>query len=476
MKRRTTLIFLICLLTGINIFAQSEPEISLNLLANDKIADVNVDYDKFVKSFGEAVRLMKKEFYGISRDQKIALLIVSHKNEKPTVQLYAKPSLDVIREKSFVDQINAIKFENTKLVDFPILITTNVTVDDVNSVFDGIISPVEKSRKEYEAASLKKKVELNKAWAANEVLPVLSAYQTIVDDKFLGIKNFGNLISKKNFSETQYTSNLTDNNSDYWRACMEMSSGNELIPATKIFMYISQGEFDYAKKYLEIVRTFSDKTSITNKYLEELSWRLDLFYKQLNTEIEKGIVENDKGNYENAIAIYSNILNNYPNSAWALYEQYFTQNTLGIKNKEIKLDDRRNWDKAKINIFKSDPLYKMDVWASTGKESYLIFRRNEIAGLFKNNDEYLNDIYKYADISMDLGIYDFAAQLFWYSFTYNKVNSSKSLNKFLYCIDKLGVTELKQAFEGNFEKEFKKIDTEKEKEMKGSDSFKVIKK
>ena len=80
MKRKITLIILICVLTGIHLNAQSEPQISMNLLANDKIADVNVDYDKFVKSFSEAVKLMKKEFNGVSKEQKIALLILSHKN------------------------------------------------------------------------------------------------------------------------------------------------------------------------------------------------------------------------------------------------------------------------------------------------------------------------------------------------------------------------------------------------------------
>ena len=79
MIRKITLLIAICILTEMNLFAQSEPEISMNLLANDKIADINIDYDKFVKSFTETVKLTKKEFFGISKDQKIALLIVSHK-------------------------------------------------------------------------------------------------------------------------------------------------------------------------------------------------------------------------------------------------------------------------------------------------------------------------------------------------------------------------------------------------------------
>ncbi len=476
MTGKITLAIVICVLIGMNLFAQSEPEISMNLLANDKIADINIDYDKFVTSFTETVKLTKKEFYGISKDQKIALLIVSHKTGKPTIKFYSKPTIDIIKEQSFVNQINALKFENTKLVDFPILITSNVKSDELDNTFNEIISPIEKAKEEYSQADLKRKLELNKAWAINEVLPVLAGYQTIVEDKFPGVKNFGTLISKTNFSETQNIHKLTDNNSDYWRASMEMSSGNELIPETKIFMYVSQGELDYAMKYLEIVKIFASETSTVKQYLKELSWRLELFNKQLNGEIEKGVAEHDKGNYKNAIDIYTDILANYPNSAWALYEKFYSQNTLDVKNEKIKFGERGDFDNAKIDIYKHNPLYSMDVRANTGKESYLITRRDEISHLFKSKEETLTDIFKYADISMDLGVYDFAAQLFWYSFTYNKDKKTQSLNKFLYSIDKLGVTDLKQAFKGNFEKEFKKINSEKEKEMKESDAYKVIKK
>jgi len=476
MKRKITLIILICVLTGFHLNAQSEPQISMNLLANDKIADVNVDYDKFVKSFSEAVKLMKKEFNGVSKEQKIALLIVSHKNGKPTVEFYSKPTVDIIKEQSFVNQIKSLKFENTKLVDFPIVMTLNVKPDEVNNAFNEIISPVEKAKEEYKQADLKQKSELNKAWATTEVLPVLAAYQTIVDEKFAGVKNFGNLIAKINFSESQNTFKLADHNSDYWRACMEMSGGNELMPETKIFMYVSQGEFDYALKYMEIVKIFASETSVVKHYLNELSWRLELFNNQLKGEIENGVSEHDKGNYQNAINIYTGVLSNYPNSAWALYEKYFSQNALDIKTEKIKSGERESWDNAKINIYRCNPLYSMDVRANTGKESYLITRRGEIASLFKNKKEILNDVYKYADISMDLGVYDFAAQLFWYSFTYNKDKNTESLNKFMYCLDKLDVTNLKQVFNGDFEKEFRKIDAAKEKEMKESDAYKVIKK
>ena len=328
---------------------------------------------------------------------------------------------------------------------------------------------------DYENASLKQKFEMNKTYAIKEALPVLSGYQTIVEDKFAGVKNFGNLVTKTNFSEQQDILKLTGNNSDFWRANMEMESGNQLIPVTKIFMLISQGEFDYAIKYIEIVKMFSKSETYADKYLEELSNRLDLFNKQLNTEIEKGIAEHDKGNFEKAISIYSEILKLYPNSAWANFELFYSQSELNKKNGDGKLNSIENWNKKKTNILDHNPFYGLPISSQNPKDAYLLFRRNSIETLFKDKNERLNDIYKYAEIAMDLKIYDFAAQLFWFSFSHSK-NNEDSIYKFLYCIEKLGVTNLKGNFKGNFEKEFKNIEKEKEKEMTKSEIYKSYQK
>jgi len=333
----------------------------------------------------------------------------------------------------------------------------------------------DQSNQEYENASLQQKFELNKTFAIKEVLPVLSGYQTIVEDKFAGVKNFGNLVTKTNFSEQQNILKLTSNNSDFWRAIMEMESGNQLIPVTKIFMLISQGEFDYAIKYIEVVKMFSKSETYADNYLKELSSRLEVFNKQLKTEIEKGIVEHDKGNFEKAISIYTEILKQYPNSAWANFELFYSQSELNKKNGNQKLNSNENWNLKKNIILDHNPLYGLPISSQNGEDAYLLYRRNSIGKLFKNKIEILSDIYRYADIAMDLKIYDFAAQLFWFSFSHSD-NNEDSLYKYLYCIEKLGVTNLKENFKGNFEKEFKKIEKEKEKEMTKNEIYKSYQK
>jgi len=473
MIKRSLTLLMILLITTLNSYSQTGPEITVNLLGNDRIAEVNLDQDKYINSIGALLDLMKTAFAGFPKDQKIAVLLVCHKAGKPTIELYSKPKINSDKEQAFLKDANALKFDNTKIVDLPVALGLNIAADGLGKEFKELVSPAEKARTEYENASLREKYELNKAWAINEVLPVLSAYETIVDEKFAGVKNFGKLVAKTNFSTSQDIPTLTNNNADYWRAILEMNLGNQLISATNIFIYVSQGELDHAGRYLGMINYFSDPKSITDDYLTELTWRLQIFNQQLNIEIKKGINEHDKGNFKKATEIYDNVLAIYPNSAWASYELYYSKNSLDVKSGEKAVDNRSNWDAAKPGIYRADPLYTMDVRASNAKEGYLLFRRQQIDQLFKDKAQRLSDIYKYANIAMDLGVYDFAAQLFWFTFT-NGQEADQSLGYFLYCIEKLGITNLKENFKGDWEKEFKKIEAEKEKEMKDDPMYKAF--
>jgi hypothetical protein len=158
-----------------------------------------------------------------------------------------------------------------------------------------------------------------------------------------------------------------------------------------------------------------------------------------------------------------------------LYEKYFSNNAQKLSENKVTNDDRRDWDMAKSEIYKHNPLYNMDVRASNGREAYLLFRRQGVSNLFKKKDERLKDVFKYAEIATDLGIYDFAAQLFWLTATFDQGNSTESINNYLYCLDKLGERELKSNFKGNFDKIFETIEQNKEKEMKSSSIYKSMK-
>ena len=468
---------LLFLAIGTHAFSQNtEPEITVNLLANDKIADVNVNEETFIKSLGSIMDYCKNNFKTFPKTQKIGILVIVHKNGNPTYKCYSNPKFESSVESKILQELRAISIENTKIVDFPIFISINSSNKGIITDFEDYIDPVKQKMTDYKNADLQTKLKLNKEYAINEVLPVLTAYLINVDDKFAGVKNYGKLIHATNFNVSQNIDELTSKNKNYWRATMEMNVGNQIIPISKIFILVAQGELDYAKKYIEIIRFYSDPKTYSDGYLEEINDRIDMFNDDLNKEIEKGISEHDKGEYQKAINIYDEILKIYPNSSWTLYEKYFSKNSLDINENKITTTNRQNWDLAKGEIYKHNPLYNMDVIASNGKEVYLLFRRQEISKLFTKKDDRLKDVNTYADISVDLGVYDFAAQLYWLTATFDKKNSQTAINNYLYCLDKLGETELKSNFSGNFDKIFKEIEEERQNKMIKSDIYKSMEK
>lgn len=460
---------LVLLTINLSVFAQ-EPKLTIALLENDDIAEVNVNQDDFVEYTGKLTDVAETIFSDIEKEQKIAILVVNHKVGKPTIEVYASPELSEEKETLFLTTIDSLSVENTKLVDFPMLILLNTDFFSIDKGFEELILPKDRRKNEYKEADLKTKYELNKSFAV-EVLSILGAYEKKVNKQFEGVKKFGKLISSTDFKENQNIAELVDNNYNYWRAIMEMSPGNQLIPITKIFILVSNGEFDYAMKYIEIISMYSDPSTISSKYLSMIYKRINIFNKSLYKTLNKGIKYHDKSEYTEAIDIYNTILESYPNSAWTKYELYYSKNALDLKNDKIDINYREDWDKVKIAIYKNNPMYHMDIRASNGKEGYLLFRRFEMNELFKNRDNTAEDIYEYANIAMDLGVYDFAADLFWISFTFTKKND-KALYRFLYCLEKLEVTDLKDNFKGNFEKEFSKIEKNKQKEMTKSSIYK----
>jgi TPR repeat len=457
--------------------AQSpEPQLYIVLIDQNDLSDVNVDdSEAFAKGLSPVIDLLQQEFKDIPATQAVGVKVTLHKTGAPTYSFYSKPAIAKKREADFMAKAKKLTLPNTKLVDFNLFVALN-SEDGKHEEFFGFKSPTDERLEAYAAASLKEQVELNKKWAIEEVLPVLAAYGYRVDEKYAGVKGIGTQVAATNFGQPQDIDKLTGNNSLYWRAVMEMEPGNQLIPVTKIFSMVSQGEFDYAGQFGTLINIFSDEKTVTDAYIREWVWRKEQFNKKLEAEINKGIVLHDKGKYAEAIAVYKNVLKLYPASAWARYEIYFSQNALDLEKGKYEKDDRKLWDESKAAIYKLNPLYDMDVRASNGREAWLIERRMALQGVFKDSKNRLAEVYEYADIALDLGAVDFAAQFFWLTYTYGKDDfKKKSLARYLYCLEKLGVTQWKSQFEGDWPKAFADIDKEKDEAMKNSTMYKSMK-
>lgn len=459
---------------AVNTNAYSQKKVNIILLANDKIADVNIDKDDFIEKLKPLVDLVDKFGSANAATQKTALLYIAQKSGKPVIKVYTNPVIAVEKSNLLVAEAEKLPYSNTKIMDMPIMLTYNTEQSEYEKIFSEAIEQAFEKNSEFKKANFTQQYLLLKQWAIEEALPVLTAYEVNVEDKFAGVKNFGKLIQNTDFKKAVDIANLTDKNPDYWRAILEMNVGNQLIPATRIMMHISQGEFDYASKYLQIANYFSDDKTVAGQFLNEAKWRLKAYTATTDSIVESGIRQHDNRHPEEAIKIYNTILNTDPKKAWALYEKYYSQNAIDIEQKNVERNSRTNWDMAKKAIYTADPLYEMDVRAANAREGYLLFRRYEMKELFKKEDQLLSDVEHYADISLDLGVNDFAGLLYWYAFTFSKENS-RALNRFLYTLEKLNNRQLKENFKGDFEKIFKSIDEERDKEMKENSIYKSFK-
>jgi hypothetical protein len=448
-------------------FSQSEVELQIQLLTPDQIAEVTLDIEPVLdwvkKVYDEIENNLKNE----EGDKEVLIIITLHKDKEPTIDIGARPGIEKSSIDALLTGISKHEAPRTKISDysFAIIASLNNGCSEEIDYTPAVTLPKYKEYLKYKELDLQGKKNALQTWIQDEVLPVIMYYETTVDSVFKGVLSVGEILKQGKYDNSEINA-LTDSNPDYWRAIMEMSLGNQLIPFTKVCMHIARGEFDMATRLLFAINLFSDKSTLPAIFHDEISAKLNLLAEDLNLAINEGIALHDKGKYKEAVAHYENLLKIFPRSAWLNYELYYS------KTAEMKVDESdMEWDRRKNIIYSCDPMYYMDVRAKSGKEGYLLFRRREVNSLFQSEDSLKADFIRYADIALDLGNYGFAAQLYWLILNYfseEDYNNRNILAYYLYCLDKLGDTESIKNFQGDFFEEFKNIENERRKIMEES--------
>lgn len=450
---------------------KKEAAISIQFLTSESIGDINFDKEPFF-DYAKAVKAKCASLFDKDEDAKDVLVLVTFKkNSAPEVSTYWRPTRNKTKDEELLKELRALKPVKSLLVDYSLLYVVSTAGGDTNEKEEftpAFIPPDDLEEQKMRAASLQDNYEYLKNWCTNFVLPVLTKFETSVDAQFVGVKETGKILESYLAGKKPPVNDITDKNENYWRGVMEMSAGNELIPITKIALHMAAGEFDYAKMYLKLVTPFCDKKTVARTLAGEMSWRLGVFEELANEKIQKGIAFHDKAEYNKAIAEYEQVIKEYPNSAWARYELYFSKNAQKTEKDPKSTTGRGDWDKSKPGIYACNPMYPLDVRASTGREAYLVFKRQSTTSLFKDKDRYAEDYLEYADIAFDLKNYGVAAQLYWLiitTFPEEKYSNRNIIAYYLYCLDKLGVKGLEKNFKGDFAAEFTKIEKDRKELM-----------
>lgn len=462
---KTYLLFILSIFSYAS-FAQGNKNISISFIENDNIASINIDEPQFITAISSLVGVTQAIFDQYPDSNKVLIFITFHKDSELTSEIIAKPEINQNDAERFYAALDTINFPNTKIVDFPILITVNVDGGMNNEAIQQFLPPYQRINS-FKNADFYNQLEFIRQWATLKALPVIQAYEQKVDEKFEGVLLLGNALSEIDYSKPIDIESLTSKNPNYWRAMMEMSKGNILIPMTKIALLASQDKLDYARKYAEIFGVFSKKGGVPDTYLKDFNFYLSIFNESLSEKVTIAIELHDDQKYEASIAELDRLLAVYP-SAWAMHEKYLSQLSLSLTQNDAADQSKTLWNEARKEIFKINPLYGYELQMGNQKEAYSFYLRQEISKLFASNDNLMKDLYSYADIALKLEDYDFAAHIYWQLFLNDKGNTL-GLNRFLYCLEKLGVTELKKNFKGDFKKEFNSIDKQLNSDFKNND-------
>jgi tetratricopeptide (TPR) repeat protein len=192
--------------------------------------------------------------------------------------------------------------------------------------------------------------------------------------------------------------------------------------------------------------------------------------------IQKVIKLHDKGRYHEAIKIYRDILADYPGSAWASYELFFStlfRDKLMPPSSQADLDQR--WGAASAEIYKLDPLYDVQMTGSRGKDFGSMIDRLTLRSMEeKPPADPIQVFATKAEIALHLERYGEAALIYWQLLfrkgdvhvqlimdkTPRTLTAEQLIARYLYCLEQLGAPAWKSQFKGDFAEALKQLDAE----------------
>jgi tetratricopeptide (TPR) repeat protein len=329
--------------------------------------------------------------------------------------------------------------------------------------------PSWRESREYQTASLAEKVRLLRKWSRVQALPLLAGTAAQVEAKFEGVRAFGGAVLKLEVNKTMDVEQLTFRDPNFWRATMEMAGGNVTVAATQAFLFAAKGELGKTGRLLQFLPRAVDGQQLASLLLARLRGRLEDIEARTGRRIAEGIRLYDQRQYEKAAAVFENVLKENPASAWACHELLLTRRTM-TRSDEVVED-------YEAKVYSLDPLYpSAPILVGTGERLYRALLRMGMKELFRDQTKGKSDYAKYTQTVFDLGEYGYAGLLYWDTFTRVTPGDSEALRYFLYCLERLGVRQMKTFFKPECSTGFDRIEQDRRKRMEEHPAYQVMQK
>lgn len=453
-------------------WSQTNVELEVEYFTDDMVTVATLD-TQYLYPWNSRVLASVDAFLSLEKGNHDVMILVTIPKGKPLfVEVSSRPQLKKETTDHLIRRIEALsRPPRSKLTEYTYLIEAKVgrgCEDPQLKFLPKLALPEEKVQAQFEAANLEGKSKLFKNWVIEDVMPVLAYYEDSLITQLKGVNAIGEILSSQKFLEKS-SKELTIENSDYWRATMEIESGNGLVILSKICIHVANGEFDLAKRYLNIAQAFPEQNSMALNFYHQFDFRMEWLFDDIREEIRIGKKFQLEGDFESAALHFEEQLKILPKSAAFNYEKYYSRSLLISDHSPeyiIKL-----WQDCNAAVYACDPLFNMNVPARNSRDLYLMSKRHEINLLFDNQVSIDENILEYADIALDLEVYGFAAHMYWLIIG-NKPDAFPErdiLAHYLYCLEKLGDTENISSFEEEYTRQkFKKIERERRLAMETS--------
>jgi hypothetical protein len=454
--------------------------VSIEILTEMNIAEISIRQEPFADWVKPIIAMLESQFENDAARRTVVVQVTLHPKCQAEVLVAGSPGLSPGEVASVRKVADAAKAPNSNIVDCSFRIWAKINgghPDEKAPLVPPLETPDQRRLSEFRAASTALQLAIMRRWARTEAVPILAASTARVEPKWEGVRRLGKTIGALKADDPIDVAALTDRNPDYWRAMMEMAPGNPLVFAVVVALHAANGEIDRARRFAEISAFFDSNKAGFSRLLGDFREMSHLYYEGLDARIKQGIALHDKAQFGEALKLYEAILKDDPRSAWAQYEQFHTRRALALKTDQDVVRAQAGWAKARQAILGCDPLYQTMAEASRPVESYQLIRRMQIGELFKDRGKVASDVVEYADIALDLEVYGFAGLLYWEATT---VSSSTGrdvvdlVESCLFCLDQLGIKDIKRNFKGDHAAAFARIKAHRQKLMEQSPMFKAV--
>lgn len=455
---------------------QTPVRLKIENFTDDMVTFATLDTNVLYR-WNRRVKASVKAFLSLEKgNHDVMVLVTLPKNKSAFVEISSRPQLSPERTAHLIKRIESLSSPPySKLTEYSYLINAQVGQGCQNpqlKFLPKIALPEEKVRAKFEAADLAGKVKLFENWVVEDVLPVLCYYEDSLRTQLKGVNAIGDILRSGIYKDSS-THVLTVANPVYWRATMEIGSGNGLIILSKICLHVIKGEYDLAQRYLNVAQVFPEQNSMALNFYKQFDFRMQWLFDDLQAVVRKGKKFQEQGDFESAALFFEEQLNILPRSAVFNYQKYYSRSLL--MTEYAPEDIIQLWNDCKTTVYSCDPLFNMPMPTHSSKDVYLMSKRHEINLLFNNQHTIQNRILEYADIALDLEVYGFAAHLYWLIIG-NKPDDFTErdiLAHYLYCLERLGDTENIRSFEKEYtHQKFKRIERERRHVMENSEVYK----